>query len=489
MQVIYPVAVTTAATHTRASVANAWDINGVLTSYAIDAVRYQWNPATGVFEGVLWEPSRTNLLLNSATLSTQTRSVANGTAYTLSFYGTGSITVTGTTSVDGVSASSRVLSGTGATTRVSLTFTAGTTSLTFTVSGTVTKGQLEAGSFATSWITTTGSSVTRSAEAFSGAGMFNTTFVDATATYAGGTTYARGATVQKDRRLYESMRAGNVGNTPLSTAGDYNPGAVYVIGDTVQDESGIVYTSLVNDNIGNTPVDSPAAWAVYWLDIGPSNDFAMFDREQATASVASNGYPVFAFYVPEEVNAVAFHGIEADTVHVAVSNGAGGLATQTVTVSGGSAWCGDLSVPGGTTGGAVVSVYCTRASGVVTIGEFIAGTIHTLGDSLTEAKYGATDYSTNKEDAFGRTRWTRRGFKKTLSVPILIDTTNSDEDLNNIAALLDYLRARPCSWRLSDASKFSYIGTIYGVLIDHYIAVTYVNAQLLSVEIQGLIQD
>ena len=489
MQVINPVAVTTAATHTRASTGNAWDVNGTLTAYASDVARYQWNPATGTFEGVLWEPARTNFFLNSATLSTQTRSVASGTVYTVSFYGTGSLSITGTTTVDGASASSRVLAGTGATTRVSLTFTAGATSLTFTVSGSVTKAQLEAGSFATSWITTTGTSATRAADTFSGTGMFNTTFVDATATYAGGTTYARGDVVQKDRRLYESMHAGNTGNTPVSTADAYNPGATYTTGDQVQDDDGIVYTSTNASNTGNTPVSSPADWAIHWLDIGPTNDFAMFDREQSTAGVASNGYPVFAFYVPEEVNAVAFHGIEADTVHVAVSNGAGGLATQTVTVSGGSAWCGDLSVPGGTTGGAVVSVYLERATGVATVGEFVPGTIHTLGDALTGASYGTTSYSRSKEDAWGRTKWRRGGFKKLLRAPVLIDTSDDLTALNNITALLDYLRDTPCSWRLSDQSKFAYMGIVYGALINHDVAIQYPNAQLLNLEVQGLIQD
>jgi len=489
MQVINPVAVTTEAVHTRASTGNAWDVNGTLTAYSADVARYQWNPSTGVFEGVLWEPARTNLFLNSATLSTQTRSVTTSTVYTVSFYGTGSLTITGTTTVDGSSASSRVLAGAGATVRTSLTFTAGAASLTFTVAGSVTKANLEAGSFATSWITTTGTSATRADDTFTGTGMFNTTFVDATATYAGGTTYARGDVVQKDRRLYESMHASNLGNTPASTADAYNQGATYTTGDQVMDDDGIVYTSTSASNTGNTPATTPGSWAIHWIDIGPTNDFAMFDREHSTSSVASNGYPVFSFYVPEEVNAVAFHNIEADTVHVAVSNGAGGLAAQTVSVSGGRAWCGSLSVPGGTTGGAVVSVYIERASGVAVVGEFVPGTIHTLGEALTGASYSTTSYSRSKEDAWGRTKWRRGGFKKLLRAPVLIDTTNSDEDLNNIAALLDYLRDTPCSWSLSDQPKFAYIGTVYGVLINHDVAVQYVNAQLLNVEVQGLLQD
>jgi hypothetical protein len=425
------------------------------------------------------------LLLNSATLSTQTRTVTNGTEYTLSFYGTGSITITGTTSVGGSSASSRVVTGTGATAWTTLTFTAGTTSLTFTVSGSCTKAQLEAGGWATSWIATTGSSASRSADLFSGDGMFNTTFTDATAAYAGGTTYGVGTRVQYQHRIYESARGSNTGNTPAHTATAWHPGIVYTTGD-VREYGGIVYTSLTTGNVGNQPDQSPSAWAIWWLHVGPANDFAMFDRAQSTASVADNGYQVFAFKTSEEVNAVCLHGIEADTVHVAVSNGAGGLATQTVTVVGGAAWVGDLSVPGGTTGGAVVSVYATRASGVVTITEFVCGTIHTLGETLYGLTFSIADYSQETEDGFGGMKFKRGAFRKLIKAPLLVDTSN-DEDLTNITSLLAYLRKRPCSWNFSEGQgKYAYVGITYGVYEGFEVLVPYETHSLLELRIKGL---
>lgn len=80
-----------------------------------------------------WAPH--NLLLNSATLATQTVTVTVGATNILSFFGTGSITLSG--------AATGTLSGTGATNRVSLIVTPTTTSLTLTVSGSVTQAQLE----------------------------------------------------------------------------------------------------------------------------------------------------------------------------------------------------------------------------------------------------------------------------------------------------------------------------------------------------------
>lgn len=134
---------------TRATVGTAEDLAGNIVQFSSGQIRR-------TDRGILIEGARTNLFLNSATGTTQSITVA-AVAHTLSFRGTGTITLTGV-STDGP------LVGTGVNNRVTLTFTPTAGSLTLTISGSCTNVQLEEGAFVSSWIPTAGTSVARNVD-------------------------------------------------------------------------------------------------------------------------------------------------------------------------------------------------------------------------------------------------------------------------------------------------------------------------------------
>lgn len=146
---------------TRSTTGTYFDANGVMQTAPIATPRIDCDPLTGEILGLMMEPPRTNLILDSAAPSTQVVTVtAVNTA--LSFYGTGSITMSG--------AYTGTLTGTGAfPNRVEMNFTPTAGALTLTVSGDVQFAQLEAATtnaigMATSYIPTTSSSASRAIE-------------------------------------------------------------------------------------------------------------------------------------------------------------------------------------------------------------------------------------------------------------------------------------------------------------------------------------
>jgi len=159
-------------TFTRSTTGTRVNSTGLIESVAINTPRFDYNPTTLAPLGLLVEESRTNLLLNSlingTNLATQTVTVS-ATAHTLSFYGTGTVTLSGVSTAG-------PLVGTGTyPNRVVLTFTPTAGSLTLTVTGTVQFANLEVGAFATSYIPTAASQVTRTADV---ATMTGTNFSD-----------------------------------------------------------------------------------------------------------------------------------------------------------------------------------------------------------------------------------------------------------------------------------------------------------------------
>jgi len=133
--------------------ATYFDKDGILRTALRNEPRFDFDPLTGQFRGVLVESNATNVLLNSETPATQTL-LMTVAQRTISFYGSGTVTLSG-------AFSATITGNVNPLIRTTFTFTPTATNLTITPSGNVTRYQLELGPVATSYIPTSGSQVLR----------------------------------------------------------------------------------------------------------------------------------------------------------------------------------------------------------------------------------------------------------------------------------------------------------------------------------------
>ena len=179
--------------------------SGAIETVNADTPRFDFDPVTLACKGLLIEELRKNLLLNTDSLATQNVTVA-AVAHTLSFYGDGQVVLSGT--------HLSTVTGTGAyPLRKTYTFTPTAGTLTVTVTGTVQYAQLEAGAFATSYIPTTTTALTRNADVATMTGTNFSDWFNATQGSMFIGTYSTPATSAVLVRMYPNAGGNSANNT------------------------------------------------------------------------------------------------------------------------------------------------------------------------------------------------------------------------------------------------------------------------------------
>ena len=430
---------------TRASIANYWTVAKVMTSAAINEPRFNYDPDTSEFDGIVLEQSATNLLLNSTTLSTQSVTVSNTTVYTLSFYGTGTITLS--------DAFVSIQVGTGLFKHTVLTFTTITTSLTLTVTGTVSYAQLELGSKATSWITTTGTSATRSADVVTGSGLIYTTLTDTNSVYSSGTTYNSGDKVEYNNKIWESLQATNTNHQP-----DLSP--------------------------------------TWWYDMGADNLHAAFDTAVSTVSTATT--EMILVIKPGVIDSVSLINMDAATAKIAITDPVEGTVYRQVAGLSGSQvydWYQyffydpllkrtQVIFPGiPKYSNALTTIKLEGGIGdVIKLAQIILGQQFVLGGTQLGATTGIIEYSTKETDEFGNTKFVERAFSKRMSAQVFINNI----DINRTQNLLYSIRATPCVWIGSDDPTYEEPLVVFGFFREFSMDISYPSFSMCSLEIEGL---
>lgn len=269
----------------------------------------------------------------------------------------------------------------------------------------------------------------------------------------------------------------------------YAAGTTYALGDRViRTATHRIYESLQAGNIGHTPESSPT----WWLDVAPTNRWAMFDSVVGTSTTLAS--PLTVVIHPGAVNAIALLELVGTSVTVSMTSTAGGGSVYSQTISLDASEVGDyyeyFFAPFIQRTSVVLTDLPPYADGIITVS--LTGSTVSLGvlsvglfDELGDAQYGATagitDYSLKTTDAFGNTTLTQRSYAKRTTVKLVL----GKGDVNRVHRALADLRATPCVWVTAEDAALDPL-TVYGFFKDFQIEVAYPTASLCSLEIEGL---
>lgn len=224
------------------------------------------------------------------------------------------------------------------------------------------------------------------------------------------------------------------------------------------------WESLTVANVGN----EPAAGSAHWMDIGPTNRWAMFDEALGTLTQAT-GNIVLTLDPVSPVNALALLDATAATVRVQAT---GYDRTTAPVASPGTVMFLDLPE---TDGPITVTV---SGSGTVSVGTLLMGRLVGLGVTGESPTAAITDYSRKETDDFGEVTVAERAWAKRMEVNALLRTGAVDDVFNRLATV----RARPSLWiGAADVEALS----IYGFFKDFSIEVGE-SVSTLSLSVEGL---
>ena len=243
--------------------------------------------------------------------------------------------------------------------------------------------------------------------------------------WAIGTTYALGARVIRAHRQWESLIAGNLGN-------------------------------------------EPSADSTVWLDIGPTNRWAMLDDALGTAT--TNAGSIVATFDPvAAVTALALLDVSAATVRVQAPG-----YDRTIAPTANPGMAAFLDMPP-TTGVITVTV---SGAGTVSVGTLMMGQLVGLGITEASPTAGITDFSRKETDDFGDVTVVERAWAKQMGVRAMLRTDAIDQVFDRIATV----RARPCLWVGSEELEAL---SIYGFFKEFSIEVGE-SISTLALSVEGL---
>lgn len=272
--------------------------------------------------------------------------------------------------------------------------------------------------------------------------------------YDAGTTYDAGDQVSvfsgasnTVATMYESLVGSNLGNTPASSADEwepigtaylaYNAGTDYALGAVVTDTTNhLLYESLAGSNQGEDLTDTE-----WWLELGPSNKWAMFDNQIDTQTVKPEVIEV-EIALTGRMDTLGLLNVDAGMVNITLMNGETEIYNQDFTMVNYAGianywdhffepvtrkrtlYVQDLPIITGLT----LIVTITNSGGNAAVGHMVFGRGRDLGNTQYGATLGYLDFSNIELDSdFGTRAVVLRGFKKQGDFDVWIQEAYVDQ--------------------------------------------------------------
>jgi hypothetical protein len=263
--------------------------------------------------------------------------------------------------------------------------------------------------------------------------------------------------------------------------------AIYVIVDTHW-----IVESLQAGNLNHTPTG--AASDTWWLTVGYTNRWKMFDGAIQSQTSAADEIAVALHSATNRIDSVALFNVDCASVRVQVTDATDGLVyDQTknmVSPSGITDWYAYFFEPITRIAdyvftelppylNATIDVTLTDLGGMVLCGACVLGLSREIGGTQYGASAGIQDYSVKQQDAFGNYAVLERAYSKRAVFQIMVANTLIDE----LQTILAGYRATPVVYVGTDL----YASTmVYGFYKDFSIVISYPTVSILSIELEGL---
>lgn len=279
-------------------------------------------------------------------------------------------------------------------------------------------------------------------------------------------------------------------DVPESSYPAWNAGTTYTMGERVHLVSTHkVYESAIGGNLSNNPASSPQ-----WVEVGPTNRWALFDRSNSTQTAKSTGF-YYRLLPTSSFNSLALLGLTgAQTLRVRLDHPTlGSLYDVTLDLTSLPAQAGWwewiygerrgpslavlMDVPGVLGSELRIDVTGTTA---LSAGVLVFGQAKEIGIGVQQgARVGIQDYSRKETNDFGDTVLVQRAFARRASFDVPIIAAKVDEAIDYLASI----RATPCLFVGSGAYEST---VLFGFYKEFDVNIAYAAVSECSLQVEGL---